>query len=279
MRTCITLLLLISLLHAGAQRKKTFFNTVYFSAMAGNEESVVDKNEWKNMYANRPQIPYQLDTMSANFIPVPKDGFYYINIHGAGGITLGKILIGDKPGWWHNKALEWRSGFVFKSSFIDGIRAGGYTNLQFPVDTTKPSTQNVVQLSQSKKILEWQNMINFKTGAIGKTKFRFNIGSGFGISRTLKNVIKERYSQTIYTWNTSLHYFMNQSGPYTETSFKAKPETRLFYLFYMGTELKLSSHASLLGDFHYTLAHNKHSSINPKAEGYWLGLTVSYSFN
>jgi hypothetical protein len=280
MRTVITILLLISLLHADAQVKKPFFNTIYFSAMAGDEVNDVDRTQWKNMYANRQQFPYQLDTMTLDYLSVPKCGIFLPSLGGAAGsLALGKSLIDTKTGWWKRKLLEWRSSIHFKSTYTNAIRYGGYTNILYPMDTTKPTIQNNVSLAQDKRTLEWQNMINFKTGPIFKTKFRFNIGSGLGISRTLKNTIKERYNQTVYTWNSSIHYFMNQPGPYTETSFKAKPETRLFYLFYMGTELKLSSHASLLGDFHYTLAHNKNSSINSKAEGYWLGLTFSYSFN
>jgi hypothetical protein len=248
--------------------------------MAGDEENVIDRSQWKNMYANRPQIPYQLDTMTLDYLAVPKDGFFFPPINGAAGsVSLGKNLIDTKTGWWSRKLLEWRSSVHFKSTYINAKRYGGYTNILYPMDTTKTTIQDNVNLMQDKRTLEWQNMINFKTGPFFKTKYRFNIGTGIGISHTLKNTIKERYYQTAYTWNSGLHYFTNQSTAISENSFKAKSQTRIFYLLYVGTELKLSSQISFIGDFHYTLSHNKYSSVNPKTESYWFGLTFSYSFN
>jgi hypothetical protein len=248
--------------------------------MAGDEVNEIDRTQWKNMYANRPQIPYQLDTMTFDYLSVPKDGFFLPPVNGAAvSVSLGRTLIDKKTGWWKRKILEWRTAIHYKGTFTDAIRYGGYTNLLFPMDTTKPNIQDNVSLSQEKKTLEWQNMVNFKTGPIFKTKYRFNIGTGIGISRSLKNTIKESYNQTTYTWNSNLHYFINQSTAFTKNSFEAKPQTHIFYLLYIGTELKLSSQISFTGDFHYTLSHNKYSSVNPKTESYWFGLTFSYSFN
>ena len=280
MRTGITLILLLITVTVSAQHKKPFFNTLYFTAMAGEEVNVIDRTQWKNMYANRPKFPYQLDTMTFDYQSVPKCGIFLPSFSGAGGsISLGKTLIDTKTGWWSRKLLEWRSSIHFKSSYYNAIRYGGYTNILYPMDTTKTTIQDNVSLSQNKRTLEWQNMINFKTGPIFNSKFRFNIGTGIGISHTVKNTISERYNQTAYTWNSGLHYFNNQSTAFSENSFKAKPQTRIFYLLYMGTEIKLSSQISFIGDFHYTLSHNKYSSVNPKTESYWLGLTFSYSFN
>lgn len=280
MRTGITLLLLVTAFTVTAQHKKTFFNTVYFSVMAGDETYEVDRKQWKNMYANRPLIPYQLDTMTFDYMSAPKDGFLFPLLNGsASSVSIGKSLIDKQTGWWHRRTLEWRSTIHFKSTFYNPIRYGGYASLLYPMDTTKPNMQTNVSLSQTKKILEWQNLINFKTKPILKNKYRFSIGSGIGISRTLKNIIKEKLNQTTYIWNPALRYFMSQSSSYNETDFKAKSETHLLYIFYMGSEIKLSSQISFIGDFHYTLAHNKYSSGNPKTESYWFGLTFSYSFN
>ena len=106
MRIGIILLLLLIVVNATAQRKKTFFNTLYLSAMAGEEVNDVDRTQWKNMYANRPQIPYQLDTMTLDYLAVPKDGFFFPPINGAAGsVSLGKNLIDTKKGWWNRKLL------------------------------------------------------------------------------------------------------------------------------------------------------------------------------
>lgn len=278
MKTTATILLLLCFVTTRSQQKKFFFDDVYVSGMAGNQVYQTDMKEWKNMYAGRTAIPYLLDTMKSAFIP--KDGpFLRINARGAMSVILARSLVNRSRGWMRNKKLEWRTGLYYKTTMYNPGSSGFVTTHDYPADTTKTHTVDHVLLQQSKQQMEWQNLINFKTGPFLYDLLRFNIGSGIGVSRTVKNSIHENYYQTIYTWSTAQHRFLEQSTAPAENDFKAKPETSLSYIFYLGTELKLSSQMSMLGDFHYTIAHYKYSSLSPKIESYWLGLTFRYGLN
>ena len=247
MRYVFTLVFVMCLLKVTAQHKKYFFDNVYFSGMVGNQVYEPALTEWKNLYANRTSFPYLLDTMKSSFIP--KDGpIIRINAKGALSLVLGKSLLPNKQGWMRNKMLEWRMGLHYKAAFYKPY-SPFVTSNYYPVDTTKTHTITNVYLEQHKQLLEWQHLVNFKTGPFLYAKLRFNIGSGIGISRTLKNTIHERYNQTIFTWSSTQHYFLQQATPYSETDYKAKPETLFSYLFYLGTELNITKQMSFLADF------------------------------
>lgn len=277
-RTLFFFLMLLNLTGAAAQKKKFFFDDIYFSVMAGNESFEPALSEWKKMYTDRITIPYFLDTMKVDFMP--KCGiFINFNIKGGGALMASKRLINKTQGWFANKDLEWRTGLYYKQSNNSPSRPGLLSDFTYPYDTTRQHVGNYVKLNQEKQILEWQNIINFKTGSFLGERLRFNIGSGLGISRTVKNTIHETYWQTVYSWDSNSHNFIQQSAPAENNSFKAKAETNFSYVLYLGTELNLSKHIGLLSDFHYTIAHYKYSHHSPKIESFWVGLTCCYHIN
>jgi hypothetical protein len=277
MKYVFTPVLFFCVLQVTAQHKKFFFGNIYFSGMAGNQVYETALPQWKNLYADRKNFPYLLDTMKTSFIP--KDGpLLRINAKGALSLAAGKSLLPNAHGWMHNKMLEWRMGLFFKSTIHEPY-TGYVTTTDYPVDTTKTHTVTNVFLQQKKQLLELQQLINFKTGPFLFDKLRMNIGSGIGISRTVKNTIHEKYNQTIFTWSSSQHSFIQQNTPVAENDYKAKPETLFSYIFYLGTELKMSKQMSFLSDFHYSIAHYKYNNLSPKTESYWLGLTFCYGLN
>jgi len=279
MKTGLTALFIFFMLGAAAQHKQFFFDNIYFTALVGNQEYKVDNAAWKNMYASRPTIPYLLDTMKYDYISAPKDGpVLHFNIHPGVSLMAGKSLINKTSGFWRNKQLEWRTGFLYKNARYNPWSNTYVSFLNFPTDSTKTYTNDRVTLTQEKQLIEWQNMLHFKTGPFLKT-LRFVIGSGMAINTTLTNNITEQYNQVIYTWSSSYHSFQQQYTPRVSSSFKAKPETRIAYVFYLGTEYKLSKRMGLIGDFHYTLSHNKYAAASPKTDSYWVGVCLSYALN
>jgi hypothetical protein len=278
MKTVCTLLLFFWLLPVTAQRKKFFFDDIYFSGMTGNQTYLPGLSEWKNMYKDRKTFPYLLDTMKSAYYA--KCGlFINLNTKGAFAIMAAKQLVHAKSGWWANKALEWRTGLYYKQSGYNPRNSSFLYDFYYPADTTKQYVRNNVRLNQQKQILEWQHLVNFKTGSFIHNKVRFNLGSGIAISKTIKNTITENYNQTVFTWNSGAHYFNQQETAVANTVYKAKAETNFSYVFYCGTELCLSKQMSLLSDFHYTAARYKYAPYQPLIESYWLGLTFRYGLN
>lgn len=277
MKFFFTLFLLTIWFNAAAQQKKYFFDDIYFSGMAGNQVYETAPSQWKNVFAGRTSFPYKPDSLQTDFIA--KDGpLWRLNIKSGLSLAAGKSLLGGRHGWMRNKVLEWRTAINYKTAFHKpGVSLS--TSAGYPTDTTKVHTVYNVQLQQKKQLLEWEHLINFKTGPILFNKLRMNIGSGFSISRTFNNSIHEKYNQTTYTWSSNLRYFVPQSTPYTEADYKAKPETLLSYVFYLGTELKMTSQMSFLSDFHYSIAQYRYNDLAPKIESYWLGLTFRYGLN
>jgi hypothetical protein len=258
-------------------QKKYFFDRIYFSGLVGNSVYQVDRSEWKNLYANRESIPYLLDTMQAGFIA--KDGFSLrIDIKGAAGISVGKQLINTTKKWWHNRELEWRTSLFYKATRYSPSNPGYLDNYGYMADTTRVGMKRFVNLEQEKQIIEWQNLINYKTGHIIFKKMRFVIGNGFGISSTVQNSIHEKYKQTSYTWNSGQRRFDEQILANTDKKFKAKPETLFSYIFYLATEFRFSPQVLFFSDFHYTIAKNPLIHFEPKIESYWVGMGFSYSF-
>ncbi|MFN8250863.1 MAG: hypothetical protein U0V75_03190 [Ferruginibacter sp.] len=277
MKYVFALILLTGWLNIEAQQKKYFFDNLYFSGMAGNQVYDVTPEQWKNLFANRSNFPYPPDSLKSDFIP--KDGpLWRLNVKSGLSLAAGKSLLKGNKGWMRNKVLEWRTALHYKTAAHEPASSLA-TSTNYPTDTTKVHTITNVRLEQKKQILEWEQLVNFKTAPFLLNKLRMNIGSGFSISRTVASSIHEKYYQTTYTWNSSLRYFVTQSTPFTEADFKAKPETLLSYVFYLGTELKLASHMSLLSDFRYSIAHYKNNELSPKIESYWLGLTFRYGLN
>jgi len=278
MKTFNTLLLLFLVNAAVAQKKKNFFDHIYFSSMAGEEIYQIDQSEWKNMYVNRQTIPYLLDTMQYDFFP--KDGFFLTNINSAVAAMAGKSLFKNNTGnFLRKREIEWRTGIHFKSINHSSYREGFVSSQNYPSDTTKINTRTFVGLNQQKKVIEWQNTFHFKTRYLLNNRLRFIIGTGLGINRTISNHINESYSSTTYTWNSAAHRFDEKYSPRTKNTFKAKPELHASYIFYLGTEFKISKSISFLTDGYYSIAHFKYSVTSKKTEGYWLGLTFCYSLN
>jgi hypothetical protein len=278
MKRINTLLLLAFINTATAQQKKIFFDHVYFSAMGGTEVYQVDRSEWKNMYADRPTIPYFLDTMQLSFIR--KDGFFFVSPDGTAAIAAGKTLFKNNTGrFLHKRELEWKTSFHFKTIYYSPNQDGFTNDPRYPYDTTKVTSIDRVRLEQRKKIIDWQNSILFKTRYLFNNKMRFIIGNGIGIGTTVSNTIKDSYGNITYTWNTTAHQFDEKQSPLASNSYKAKPDLYLSYIFYLGTEYKLSKNVSLITDGYYSIAHFKYSASSKKTEGYWLGLTFCYSLN
>lgn len=278
MKTLILPLFVFCFSVATAQKKKLFFDDIYFSGMAGNEVFHPELSQWKNMYADRTSIPYFLDTMKADIGQSLMFNFN-INAKGAFAIMASKQLINNAKGWLANKKIEWRTGLYYKQSVSSPSQQRSLSDFNYPADTSGQYVSNRVKLKQEKQILEWQNLINFKTGSFLNKKVRFNIGSGIGISSTIKNTIHETYWQAVYTWNSSSHNFLVQTTPVADNNFKAKTETNFSYVLYLGTELNLSKKLGLLSDFHYTISNYKYSTVSPKIESYWFGLTLCYHLN
>lgn len=195
-KAVFTIFLLLWFSSITAQNKKFFFDDIYFSGMTGNETYLPNLSEWKNMYKDRKTFPYLLDTMKSEYYA--KCGlFINLNIKGAVAIIAAKQLVHASSGWWANKVLEWRTGLYYKQSRYNSGNSGFFSDFYYPTDTTKQHVSNNVQLKQQKEILEWQHLINFKTGSFINNKLRFNIGSGVAISQTIKNTITENYNQTV----------------------------------------------------------------------------------
>lgn len=244
---------------------------------AGDIISEVDKTEWENVFANNRTIPYRLDTMVENF--PPKCGIFLPRIGGGFSLMLGKELIRNKTGFWKKRNLEWKTGFFFKTETYCPSQTGYNSDYSYPRDTTAVYKKDYVWLSQKKNLLEWQNMLIFKTKPVLNNRIRFNIGVGFGLSGMLKNIISERYSQTEYKWDTTFHRFSQKNNIALDNNYKGKTETQLSFNLYGGTEFLFSKRISMLSDFQYSSAHNKYSSEYPKTENYWFGLTLCYHLN
>jgi len=263
---------------AGAQTKKSFFDRFYFSAWFGNLDYNTDQTKWKNIYADRSSIPYLLDTMKQAF--QSREWFIIsINAKGAASLSVSKRLTNDEKKFWRKRELEWRTGINFKTARHIPSRDGYMDYFNYQADTTKIHYKNFVRLKQNQQIIEWQNLLNFKTGGFPFRGTRFVIGNGLGISRTITNTIHESLSVTSYTWDTARHYLVQKQFANTENEFKAKPETSFSYILYLATEYKLGPQVTIAFDFNYTLSHYRYSAKHLRKEGYWLGITFGYSFD
>jgi hypothetical protein len=272
MKPIFTTLFVLCFLLVKSQDKKPFFNNIYVSGMGGFEYYQVDQGRWKDLYKDRASIPYLLDTM---YTSVAKDGVLIPKIYGAFAISAGKLLIPENR-WAKQRNLEWRTAFFYKAINYYPSRYGFSTLDFYPSDTLQPVNEKLVYLQQNKRLIDWQNTLVYKSRNVGKSKIRLNIGMGFGISTTLSNRILETYENVTRTWNTARRTYDVQKTTLNDGSFKAKPETHLSLLVYLGTEFRISDKYSLLLDGHYSTAHYPYSKYNKKTEGYWTGVSFCY---
>ncbi len=271
MRKAITLLAFISTLSVSAQNRKPFFNAYYISSWFGGQNDHVDQSKWKDLYKDRTSIPYLLDTMTLG--QPRKDGILIPKIDIAAGFGVGKLLLKDGR-WAKHRNLEWRSTLLYRHLAYQPSVVG-YDNYNYsPKDTTRPFDEIYVNLKQVKDVIDWQNMLVYKSRYFHRDKIRLNIGLGLGLNTTISNNISESYQKASYAWSSSLHYFQQQSFITKGDKFKAKRESHAAFAVYLGTEFKLSDKASLLADGQYTVAHNNVSRVEKKGENYWVGLTL-----
>lgn len=271
MRKAITLLAFIGCLSASAQNRKPFFNAYYISAWFGGQQDHVDQNKWKDLYKDRSSIPYLLDTMKVG--QPRKDGILIPKIDITAGIGAGKLLLKDGR-WAKHRNLEWRTSLLYRHLVYQPSIVGFDNRSYQHTDTTRPYNDIYVNLKQVKDVIDWQNVLVYKSRYFHRDNIRLNIGLGLSLNTTISNNITESYQKTNYAWNSNLHGFQQQSIIATGDKFKAKRESHAAFVVYLGTEFKLSNRASLLADGQYTVAHNNFSATDKKVENYWVGVTL-----